>query len=167
VVKWKLEKISSQPESENSVSLHSWGFTSNFTLASEMATAPGLSMKRDIELMRDLLLCIEAADGFDGARQIQPVVGMLTVRKDNYSQAAYLLTQLVEAGFIDRNKSTMPMPTISRLTWHGHEFLDIIRDPDVWAQLKARMVTVSSVSIELLGKLAQAEVGARLGLVHE
>ncbi len=26
---------------------------------------------------------------------------MLAVRKDNYSQAAYLLTQLVEAGFID------------------------------------------------------------------
>jgi len=126
-------------------------------------------MKHDIELMRDLLLGIEEADEFDGTRQIQPVVGMLAVRKDNYSQAAYLLTQLVEAGFVDGRNSTMPMPTISRLTWHCHELLDIIRIirvPDVWAKLKARMVTVSSVSIEMLGKLAQAEVGARLGLVH-
>jgi hypothetical protein len=71
-------------------------------------------MKRDVELMRDLLLCIEDADEFDGTRQIQPVVGMLAVRKDNYGQAAYLLTQRVEAGFIDGNKSTIPMPTIFR-----------------------------------------------------
>jgi hypothetical protein len=122
-------------------------------------------MKRDIELIRDLLLCIEESDVFNGTRLIQPEIGMIGITTWNVNEAGYNLTQLVEAGFIAGNVSEEPMPLISKLTWKGHDLLDDLRDPDVWKKTKSQLKAVSGGSFDLVMALARAEARSRLGLL--
>jgi hypothetical protein len=122
-------------------------------------------MKRDIELIRDLLLCIEESEIFNGTRLIKPEIGMIGITTWNVNEALYNITQLVEAGFIAGNVSEDQMPFISKLTWTGHDLLDDIRDPDVWKKTKNRLKAVSGGSVDLLMALARAEARLRLGLL--
>jgi DNA-binding transcriptional ArsR family regulator len=81
-------------------------------------------MKRDFELVREILLKIEEKESAKGWIEIQ---------LDGFTpeQISYHIKLLDEAGFIEaRDASTndricwKPM----NLTWEGHEFLDTARD---------------------------------------
>jgi hypothetical protein len=57
-----------------------------------------------------------------------------------------------------------------KLTWSGYEFLDKIRDPEIWRQTKAGASKVGVWSVAMLGELAvgfakakAAELGIPLG----
>jgi hypothetical protein len=121
-------------------------------------------MKRDMDLIRTLLLRIEADPQFDGTYQIQPDgPGDLGITNHSYAEVAYHLNQLIDEGFM-KGSHTMQMPLISQLTWNGHELLDDIRDPDVWRKTKERAKTITSVGLGFLWEIAKAEVKAKLGL---
>jgi hypothetical protein len=47
------------------------------------------------------------------------------------------------------------------LTWQGHEFLDNVRDPDIWKTTKAGAAKVGSFSIGLVSDLAKAAILAK------
>jgi hypothetical protein len=55
----------------------------------------------------------------------------------------YHLDLLIQAGML-KGKSGFTTTAISRLTWHGHEFLDDIRDHDIWSKTKERVQGLSS-----------------------
>lgn len=120
-------------------------------------------MKRDMELVRKILLHIEEFD--DVAERPIPA--------DDIQNIAYHLSLLVDAGFItgvrvDENHLTgefiwfqMPVP---RLTWTGHEFLDAAKSDTVWNEAKRRVGggigTVSfSVLTQLLMQIAKQHLG--------
>ncbi len=42
-----------------------------------------------------------------------------------------------------------------RLTWQGHEFIDTIRDPELWSRTKAGADAVKSWSIETLKEIGK------------
>jgi hypothetical protein len=82
-------------------------------------------MKRDLELVRQILCDVEAC---------QPG-GPLVTLKDPHS--AYQAALMKEAGLIDARISNdglgRPISAIIlRLTWDGHEFLDASRDSKIW-----------------------------------
>jgi hypothetical protein len=112
-------------------------------------------MKRDMDMVRDLLLAIESDPQFDGIRQLQPEPGDIGITEANYSEAAYHLTLLVEAGMVE-GRTAMRMPIISKLTWQGHEFLDDIRSPEIWRKAKEGAGKVGRASIGFLWDLAKA-----------
>ena len=56
------------------------------------------------------------------------------------------------------------MPTISQLTWQGHEFLDNIRDPGIWGKTKERLKGLPNVAISVIGEIAMAEIKKHIGL---
>jgi hypothetical protein len=118
-------------------------------------------MKRDNDYIRELLLTIESDPQFDGTRQVQP--GPPSEPGRSYDDLAYHLTLLIEAGFVV-GQPTMQMPFVSRLTWEGHEFLDDIRDPDVWSKTKERMKGLGSVGLNFVWEIAKAEIKTKLGL---
>jgi hypothetical protein len=70
------------------------------------------------------------------------------------------LDLLLEAGFLKGD----PMPSISRLTWEGHEFLDNIRDAGIWGKTKAKLRDLPSVAVTLIREIALAETKKHLGL---
>lgn len=86
-------------------------------------------MRRDFDLIRLLLQQIEGVENVDDL--------------SNYSKAQQLYHSclLIEAGLVhgtivvDQNGDPASA-RISRLTWDGHEFLDLTRDNTVWAQAK-------------------------------
>lgn len=45
---------------------------------------------------------------------------------------------------------------VKRLTWNGHEFLDTIRDAEVWKRTKAGAEKAGNASVSFLWELAKA-----------
>jgi hypothetical protein len=136
--------------------------------AKEPAKHARTEMKRDMDLIRDLLLAVDDDPRFDGTMWITPDeqsdnLGVLGVSDHSYQEVAYHLTMLVEAGYLN-GKTTMEMPIINKLTWEGHELLDDIRDPSIWKKTKERMKGVTTVGIGIIGEIAKAEIKKHLGL---
>lgn len=89
-------------------------------------------MKRDWELVREILLAVEALESH---KQILRSSGV-----DGYDPeiVAYHIHMLIEAGLIDGTCSRSlngPRQCLAReLTWAGHEFLDRIRSQSTWSK---------------------------------
>ena len=98
-------------------------------------------MKRDMELIRKLLLALE-----------NDQVGEL----DEYDEAAvtYHKALLVESGLAHGSVEELAEGLAAvtfRLTWHGHEFLDAARDETGWRSVMKRVVTtVGTTSLPVL-----------------
>jgi len=86
-------------------------------------------MKRDIDLVRQLLLCVDG----------QAATGVLrSTMFEGYSQekVRYHLRLLADSGFVKYVEKNVLGTTILRLTWDGHELLELARDPRVWDRAK-------------------------------
>ncbi|EGR2221615.1 MULTISPECIES: DUF2513 domain-containing protein [Vibrio] len=121
-------------------------------------------MKRDMELIRKLLLIME-----ENPRQLE-------VEGYDKNQVKYHALLLIEAGFLDGNVSdtlanTSVVPSfvsVNRLTWDGHEFLDNIRKEEVWNTIKtefkdASISTVFSIGKQLTENYAKKKLSSLLG----
>lgn len=89
-------------------------------------------MKRNMDLIRNIMLQVEASDG--------PLdMDDLGVLGQPEQVIAYHLRLLLQADLIDAidacTKQGEEYLSIS-LTWDGHEFLDAARDPSRWEQAK-------------------------------
>jgi Hypothetical protein (DUF2513) len=85
-----------------------------------------------------------------------------TVRGAVRSSSAGFLSEAEQTAGIkaDHSKKTgcasPPMVGIMfrRLTWEGHDFLDAIRDPEIWCKTKSGAEEVGSFTFDLLKELA-------------
>ena len=111
-------------------------------------------MKRDMDLIRELLLQIEEFDqGLGGDVEIKAGESEARVVAEH-------LRLLLEAGLIEGN--AVPddeyafdhiLPT--RLTWSGHDFLDSVRDPEIWKKTKEGAISAKGFTLDLLQDLAK------------
>lgn len=66
---------------------------------------------------------------------------------------------LIDAGFLDGRPADMMDwhgVDVRGVTWEGHEFLDSVRDPEVWRRTKEETARVSgSVGLEVLKEAAK------------
>jgi DNA-binding transcriptional ArsR family regulator len=76
------------------------------------------------------------------------------------------LKLLIEAGLIDANQkqgiSTVGGWYVRRLTWDGHEFLDTIRDPEIWRKTKEGASAAGSWSIGAIKEIGTALLKAKV-----
>lgn len=116
-------------------------------------------MKRDPDLERDILLAIEAYDG-EAAPGYADLSGLEAPELQVNYQVVLLheagLIQAIDAATLDDRFAMMPI----RLTMAGHEYLDTIRDEEVWRRTKEGARVVGTFSLDALGALAR-------GLVRE
>jgi hypothetical protein len=116
-------------------------------------------MRRDLTLIRDLLLEIESKH--DGSLQIIKDLG-------NQTEALKVtehLFLLLEAGFIDAidaSSSSGRELMVMRLTWNGHDFLDSIRDPLIWQKTEMAATNAGSWTFDLVKDLASAYVRQKI-----
>lgn len=99
-------------------------------------------MKRDLGLIRELLLKLEEVEKetFDiitiGSSEPE-----IAVEGFEVDQIDYHMSLLYEAGLITSGTDTDSMGDgtwiFRRLTWAGHDFLDTVRDPEVWKRTKS------------------------------
>lgn len=120
-------------------------------------------MKRDMDLVREILLRVEADPTLNGSRFV--VFDTSHFEGRSQQEIAYHIDLLFEADFV-KGLATLDAPAaaISRLTWKGHEFLSDTRDPDIWAKVKERTKGLTEVGITLVWELAKAELKKKLAL---
>jgi Hypothetical protein (DUF2513) len=118
-------------------------------------------VERNMDLIREMLLRVAADPKLDGGSRY---VFDSTDNLGNYSQEElnYHVDLLLGAGFIEGNPDSTPNPTISKLTWKGHEFVDTIRDSGIWNSVKERLKGLSSVALSVVADLAIAEAKKKL-----
>lgn len=119
-------------------------------------------MKRNMDLVRDLLLIIERND--DSKE--------LNVPNDwDREEVAYHLKILDQAGFVKNNTKwadNKPMWMFASLTWDGHEFLDSIKNNSIWDKtkegIKNKGFELGSVPLEVLKEYAKLQIKNLIGL---
>lgn len=119
-------------------------------------------MKRDLDLVRTILLHLEAKEGN------KPCWGEeLPIPGENSLDLAYHSNILAQAGLIDFEPVTTENGRIIKchvfsLSWKGHEYLDTIRDPDIWERTKAGAKKAGGFSLDVLAAIARALIKSKV-----
>ena len=111
-------------------------------------------MKRDMDLIRKILITIEEAPpGFvkfngEDARHVELMV-----------DAGLLFASIVPAGRGDIYAN------VERLSWAGHDFLNSMRDETIWRKAKEKvLIPGASWTFDILKEWAKYELQKQLGL---
>jgi hypothetical protein len=123
-----------------------------------------VEVQRDMDLIRQLLLRIEQDPTLDGTRWVHFEPTEFAMPEKSPAEIGYHLDMLIEAGFLKGKIGRETIPIICKLTWEGHEFLDSIRDPDIWSKTKKRIDGLASVTLKIVAAIAEAEIKKRIGL---
>ncbi|HPW55478.1 MAG: DUF2513 domain-containing protein [Thermoanaerobaculaceae bacterium] len=118
-------------------------------------------MRRDLELLRTIMLRTEAVS--PGTNLLE-----LGLEETDFAALSHHVELLVEAGLLKAQISYMersPVPVyvvVERLTWEGHEFLDLARDDRRWRSVLSRVTTgTGGTSFEIVRDLLrEAHVAA-------
>jgi hypothetical protein len=124
-------------------------------------------VQRDLDLIREILLLVEADPQCDGTREYcYQTPEEFGIHGHSTEEVAYHLALLIQAGFVDGAvvSKIIPMHVIRSLTWNGHEFLDNVRDKGIWNKTKERVQGLSSVGLDVVAAIAKAELMKRLHL---
>lgn len=114
-------------------------------------------MKRNMDLIRHLLLYLEE-------KPDPSLVKAEDIVAEGFSagEVQYHLNLMFQAGLINGEdvRSTTSARLISvlpfDLTWQGHEFLEAIRDPEIWRQAKAGASRAGTAGIDFIWSIAKA-----------
>lgn len=118
-------------------------------------------MKRDPEIIREVLLATEAYEKPTGWIK-------LDLPGRDADDVSYHVKLLSEAGYLHAQNLTTHtsfcwMP--KGLTWKGHEFLDAIRNDNVWQKTKETVKDkLSTLPLDLLKDVATKVAASMLGL---
>lgn len=117
-------------------------------------------MKRDIDVIRDIVLAVRDADG-----SIDEVAGI------DEKQFAFHAQLLEEAGLVTVAQFRRPREimaesaVIYRLTWDGHDFADSIADDTIWNMVKDHLLGSSSAwTFDILREMITATIKDLLNL---
>ena len=117
-------------------------------------------MKRDMELIREILLSIEAGQkDFDTLSnehaEVLRIAPEKPLSKEDAVKLEGHLDLLEQAGLIEiQFRSTAGNIVAKGLTWQGHELVDSIRDPEVWRKTKHGAMAAGGWTLDLLKELA-------------
>jgi hypothetical protein len=120
-------------------------------------------MTRDMELIRELLLKLESISTASAVFHIKPDDEEVAVEGYSPDQIEYHLDLLRERDLIECPGS-QPMIGITyrRLTWEGHDFLDAVRDPEIWHKTKKGAVAMGSFTFDLVKELAKGLIKKKI-----
>ena len=104
-------------------------------------------MKRDMDLVRKILMDIEAESSGRAPREF---------RIEGYAdeQVGYHVYIMIEAGLLDgcdvtSMDSRSPVGMAIAMTWQGHDFLDACRDDSRWSKAKGIVKTIGGATTEV------------------
>lgn len=111
---------------------------------------------RDMDLIRKLLLQLETVDFSLGSY----VIVSPEIDGYNSNQIDHHFELMCDAGFLN-GKESMQLATglaFRGITWEGYEFLDSIRDDEVWNRTKDGLNRAGGFTFDLLKDLAKGYV---------
>ncbi|MGI9386981.1 MAG: DUF2513 domain-containing protein [Methyloligellaceae bacterium] len=121
-------------------------------------------MKRDLDTVRELLFYLEEKPGHRPIRAEQ-----IEIEGRTHNELKYQLILMYQAGFLDaevQRSKTNPDRIFEAipfgLSWDGHEFLETVRDDDVWRKTKTGAKQLGTFSYDVLRDLAKSIVKKKL-----
>ncbi|MER0283813.1 DUF2513 domain-containing protein [Clostridioides difficile] len=121
-------------------------------------------MKRNLELIRDILIKMEESDA-----DRMSISDFMT---DIYDERtiSYHLQLLLDVGFIEATpmgvqRCLYKHYIVKRITSFGYDYLDNIRDDTVWNKTKKQLGNfASSASLEVIGSVASSVILKMIGV---
>ncbi len=109
-------------------------------------------MKRDLDLIRDMLFTIESINTPDTPVGISDFNPLGKSKEELFYHAQLLMDE----NFIEGVFSDVAMFfSVTRITNNGHDYLDAVRDSSIWNKTKATLGdTISSISLSLVKEIA-------------
>lgn len=117
-------------------------------------------MRRDMDLIRAIMLKLEDMSVAQGTAEVL-TPGESAMALEGYSpeEIAYHLTLISEAGLlVDHARMMSGEFVFERLSVAGHDFVDSVRSPEIWAKTKKGAETAGGFTIDLLKDLAKGFV---------
>ncbi len=111
-------------------------------------------MKRDMELIRLILLNFESPDDLSIRDQVE---ANYTTKVVNYQLVLLIEQKLLLGHYYEDKDGDVEEVHIERITWEGHDLLDSMRDPKVWKVAKDKVLAPGvSFTFELLKDFLKA-----------
>jgi len=111
------------------------------------------AVTRDMDLIRLLLLKLEA-EPLDG-NLWRLDLDDLGISDYTHDEIAYQMVLLIDGGLLDGQRELSGGFVARKLTWAGHDFLDSVRDPAIWAKTKDGAKAAGGFTSDLLKALAK------------
>lgn len=116
-------------------------------------------MKLNQDCVRDILLELEKKLDLNTQLYKNDLLTFSSYEKYGEKDFFYILLKLTEAGYLNAKvtagaNNPVFSVNISSISWEGHEFLDSVRDNEVWKQTKSIVSKFSSVSITTIENIA-------------
>ena len=104
-------------------------------------------MQRNMDLVRAILLRIESGSSGRATQNF----GIEGFPPDQIGYHAHIMMQegLIEGIDVTNSESKGPEAIPMNLTWKGHEFLDLARDPERWHRARSTIARVGSAPISV------------------
>ena len=125
----------------------------------------GSLMKRDMDLMRKILLRIEERSDVPPKtlslydfRDFHENIHVLSLHIDLMCDAG--LVEVMDTAYDGEVKDF----TITRLTSEGYEYLDAIRNYNVWQTVKKKIEMIGGATLDVIKQLAIKELSKELGI---
>lgn len=124
-------------------------------------------MKRDMDTVRNLLLRIEALPSPDPGYptplfyHFNTRDGLLRVGDEDPADLYYHMQLLADGGYLDIVLTPVQFAgsiNFRGLTWKGHDFLDSVRDEEIWRRTKQGALAAGGFTFELIAELAKGYV---------
>lgn len=121
-------------------------------------------MKLNQDCVRDLLIYLEDSLGYHKRLYVRDI----KLKDYSSNELLYTAEKLKEANFLNcfggiYSKYNLPL-SVDSITYQGHQFLDTIRDDNIWASAKTKIKTVASVTLPILQDLCTCYLRLKLGL---
>lgn len=121
-------------------------------------------MKLDCDCVRAVLLLIEKEHKIvkEGSRFVSKVVFCNTffdsIEKQSQEDIVYTVMKLDEAGYINayisEGDNSILEFIVFGMTYEGHQFLEKIKDDNVWGKTKSAAKSIGSFSFDIIGQIA-------------
>ena len=121
-------------------------------------------MKLNNECIRDLLFYLEENLKYHQRLYVHDI----KLKDYSLDELLYTAERLKEANFLKclggiYSRYNLPL-SVDSITYQGHQFLDSIRDDNVWNNAKSKIKTVASVTLPILQELCSNYLKQKLGL---
>lgn len=105
-----------------------------------------------MDKVRGVMLALEAEDGPFFMTLDTPAMG----GTEDVRETVEYIMMLHSAGFLESAQRN-----VYRISWAGHEFLDSVRDPEIWQKTKEGAGKVGSWGVKLLADMATGFIRAK------
>ena len=126
-------------------------------------------MKLNYDCVRSVLLTVEKSKTIDEELNLNPLaVETIFEQLPKYedSEILYTIEKLKEAGYINAALQFAAGHfidgAVSSITYSGHEYLDNIREPEVWRKVKTMLENAGAITLPLISQAAQMLIGSQL-----